>query len=395
MKRGILQELGLNLADTNINYLGLPLFRSKNKDVNFNFILDNLVSKLHGWKMKMLSKAGLATLIKSVGLALLVYTMQTTKLSKKLASKIDGMVRDFWWGCEQGNRGLYLKAWDHLCLPKSREGSGFRKSMEFNQALLAKWGWALLTEDQSLCCRVLRAKYLKNKPLFEATYKDSDSWFWKNVVKSIDILRKGACKVISNGEETYVWKDPWVVHGKELYPKPITSCLERVTKVADLLTSDGEWDIPKLESLFNTETISDILKGGRPSSQGRDRWIWTKEGNRKFTTKSAYLIPALERAPSCVVAPALWNRLWNSKILERHKILWWGILSNALPIREILVKRIQIEDVTCPLCGEAEESMEHLFLYCNFAYHLWKSSPWGTPLTLVVGLGTGLNFFGT
>uniref|UniRef100_A0A803NGZ9 RNase H type-1 domain-containing protein n=1 Tax=Cannabis sativa TaxID=3483 RepID=A0A803NGZ9_CANSA len=38
---------------------------------------------------------------------------------------------------------------------------------------------------------------------------------------------------------------------------------------------------------------------------------------------------------------------------------------------------MHIEEVSCPLCGEEEKTMEHLVLYCNFASHLWRSSRWG------------------
>ncbi|XP_060960786.1 uncharacterized protein LOC133031321 [Cannabis sativa] len=377
MRRGIMRDIGLNIPVGNINYLGLPVFRSRQKDADFHFILDNLVSKLHGWKLKSLSKAGRATLIKSVGLALPVYTMQTTKLSKSLASKIDGMVRDFWWGCEQGNRGICLKAWDNLCLPKSRGGLGFRKTGEMNKALLAKWGWAMLIEDQSLCCQVLRAKYLRGKKFFESSCKDSDSWFWKNVVRTKDILKKGACKLISNGKDTKIWEDPWVIHGRDFTPKPITWPPDNLRLVADLLLPNGDWDLQKLVRLFDQETISNIIKGGKPSGQEGDRWIWTKETNGGFSTKSACLIQALERAPPCYVAPHLWNKLWSSKTLERHKILWWSVLSNALPTRVSLARRMHIDEVLCPMCGREDETVEHLFLYCDFASHLWRSSPWG------------------
>ncbi|XP_060968411.1 uncharacterized protein LOC133035971 [Cannabis sativa] len=223
MKRGIKQALGLNMAVNNINYLGLPLFRNRNKDADFNFILDNLVSKLHGWKLKSLSKVGCATLIKSVGLSLPVYVMQTIKLTKKLASKVDEMVRDFWWACEPCNRGIYLKAWDYLCLPKSRGGLGFQKTMEMNQALLAKWEWALLIEEQSLCCQVLRVKYLRGRPFLKCSAMNSDSWFLKNVVKTKEVLLKGACKLIVNGKDTNIREDPWVVHGQEFYPHPVVA----------------------------------------------------------------------------------------------------------------------------------------------------------------------------
>ncbi|XP_060963739.1 uncharacterized protein LOC133033144 [Cannabis sativa] len=265
MKRSIKQALGLNCGMGNINYLGLPLFRSRQKDADFNFILDNLVKKLHGWKLKSLSKAGRATLIKSVGLALPVYTMQTTKLSKKLASRIDGMVRDFWWGCEQGNRGICLRAWDHLCLPKSQGGLGFRKSLEMNQALLAKWGWDLLNENQSLCCKVLKAKYLRGRQFFDCDVKSSDSWFWRNVVRAKEILKEGACKLIANGSDTSIWNDPWVIHGRDFYPKPKHNYQGTPEFVSDLLLPDGNWDIQKLNDLFHRETVNSILRGGKPS----------------------------------------------------------------------------------------------------------------------------------
>uniref|UniRef100_A0A803PSS9 Reverse transcriptase zinc-binding domain-containing protein n=1 Tax=Cannabis sativa TaxID=3483 RepID=A0A803PSS9_CANSA len=136
-------------------------------------------------------------------------------------------------------------------------------------------------------------------------------------------------------------------------------------------------EILEAKYLRGIDFLKSILKGGRPFGQGSDCWIWTKEGNGKFSTKSTYLIQASECAPLYDVAPSLWNRLWNSKLLERHKILWWSILSNALPIQSILNKRFKEEDPLCPVFGDDEEIMELLFLLCNLAFHLWRSSPWG------------------
>uniref|UniRef100_A0A803QDB0 Reverse transcriptase domain-containing protein n=1 Tax=Cannabis sativa TaxID=3483 RepID=A0A803QDB0_CANSA len=195
MKRGIKQALGLNCVMGNINYQGLPLFRSRQKDVDFNFILDNL----------------------------------TTKLSKKLSSRIDEMVRDFWWGYEQGNREICLKAWDHLCLPKSHGCLSFRKSLEMNQALLAKWGWDLPNDEQSLCYNVLRAKYLRGRQFFDCALR---------------ILTPGFGRM-------------WPMHNPQ----------GEIELVEDLLLPDGNWDIRKLNDLFDKETIDFILSDGKSSGQ--------------------------------------------------------------------------------------------------------------------------------
>ncbi|XP_060968465.1 uncharacterized protein LOC133036015 [Cannabis sativa] len=377
MRRGIKEALGLDSPEGVTKYLGLPLFRSRQKDADFNFILDNLTSKLQGWKAKTLSKGGRATLIKSVGLSMPIYAMQTTKLSNRLVNRIDGLIRDFWWGFEKGNHGLHLRAWDKLCLPKSLGGLGFRKTREMNLAFLAKWGWNLLSGKQSLCSKILEAKYLRGREFLNCSYKDSDSWFWKNVVKASTILRKGACKRVADGRDISIWRDPWIPHLKGFVPKPKEGVVQDNNYVADLLTPGGGWDMGKLHNLFDHETISAILKDGFPPGSGKDSWLWTLESNGQFSCKSAYLAQALERAPYCDVAPSLWNKLWNSKIMERQKVLWWCILSNALPVRAVIRKRFPIDDSKCPLCGGGEETMEHLFLTCDVAMHLWPSSPWG------------------
>uniref|UniRef100_A0A803PYD6 Reverse transcriptase zinc-binding domain-containing protein n=1 Tax=Cannabis sativa TaxID=3483 RepID=A0A803PYD6_CANSA len=129
-----------------------------------------------------------------------------------------------------------------------------------------------------------------------------------------------------------------------------------VTKVGHLLLDNGGWNIPLLNSAFDKDTISGLAN---------DKLIWTLEGNGKFSNKLAYLAQALDRAPLCEVAPSLWNRLW------------WCILAKALPIRFVIGRKFPIEEVSCPLCGIKNETIEHLFLSCNVAFRLWKSFPWG------------------
>lgn len=63
---------------------------------------------------------------------------------------------------------MHWLSWERLTLPKRNGGLGFRDIHAFNMAMLAKKGWRLLQLPDSLCARVLRAKYFPDGDVLEA-----------------------------------------------------------------------------------------------------------------------------------------------------------------------------------------------------------------------------------
>lgn len=112
-----------------------------------------------GWRSKVLSRAGRATMIKAVALALPCYTFSTNDVLVSVCEKLDSTTRRFWWNPKKEfGRYLAWKAWDDLCKPRVFGGLGFRKSKKVNEAFLAKFTWLIASGSNSLCIMPLRSK---------------------------------------------------------------------------------------------------------------------------------------------------------------------------------------------------------------------------------------------
>ncbi|KAA3460796.1 RNA-directed DNA polymerase reverse transcriptase family protein [Gossypium australe] len=73
--------------------------------------------------------------------------------------------------------------WTSLSLPKTCGGMGFRDLSKFNIALLAKQGWRLVTNLDSLLGRIYKAKYYPHTLFWNATLvymqpEKSRRWYW-------------------------------------------------------------------------------------------------------------------------------------------------------------------------------------------------------------------------
>ena len=70
-------------------------------------------------------------------------------------------------------------------------GLGFRDLSIFNQAMLGKQVWRLLTRPNSLIARVLKVKYFLSCSIWEATANNTSSYTWKSIMWGRNLVTKG------------------------------------------------------------------------------------------------------------------------------------------------------------------------------------------------------------
>ncbi|CAL1356643.1 unnamed protein product [Linum trigynum] len=153
-------RLGVGELGVQDKYIGLPTLISRPKSETFRFLEEKLLQKLQGWKQRHLSWAAKETLLKSVAAALPVYVMACFKLPVTLCRRLDKYIAHFWWGGSIDR--VHWMSWRKLCRSKQEGGLGFRRFEQFNQALLAKVGWRIIQDPNSLLARIYKGKYFPN-----------------------------------------------------------------------------------------------------------------------------------------------------------------------------------------------------------------------------------------
>lgn len=104
-----------------------------------------------------------------------------------------------------------------------------------NEALLVKWIWRIYENDENdVCCKLLRKKYLGDKP-FSLAKSVGMSQFWQGLPEVKHQFDKGAIFQVHNGKSTMFWDDVWI-HNVPLrvsYPKIYPICRNRKCLVSD------------------------------------------------------------------------------------------------------------------------------------------------------------------
>ena len=120
------------------------------------------------------------------------------------------MCARFWCG-QIGEEGkIHWKNWSFLTLSKKEGGVGFRDLQSFNLAMLAKQGWWLLQDKNSLLYSCFKAKYFPSCDFLEVKDCQNSSYVWKSLIAAQPILKKGCYWRVGNGASIRVLKDCWL-----------------------------------------------------------------------------------------------------------------------------------------------------------------------------------------
>lgn len=119
-------------------------------------------------------------MVKSVALALPVYCMSCFKLPKEVYNAVNKEVAAYWWGQKEKERKIHWVVWRKMTEQKDQGGLGLKDLQAFNQALLAKQVWRLITKPNLLMSIMMKARYYPQKSILKAEVKARDSCMWRS-----------------------------------------------------------------------------------------------------------------------------------------------------------------------------------------------------------------------
>lgn len=159
------------------------------------------------------------------------YSMSCFRIPEDQCQEIKKMIARYWWGSFQSKRKIHWRSWKKISIPKSEGGLRFRKFTQYNQELLAKQAWRILTNQTSLISQVLRAKYFANSSFLESMEGSCPSLTWRSIVCGKSLLVMGLKRRIGNGQSKLAFKAPWLPRPPSLLP--ITRRLHEEMKVSE------------------------------------------------------------------------------------------------------------------------------------------------------------------
>ena len=87
---------------------------------------------------------------------------------------------------------------------------GFKDLRLFNQAMLARQAWRLIQFPDSLCAKLLKAKYYPRGCLVDTAFCAKASTTWQAIMHGLELLKRGVIWRVGNGTQIRIWRDPWI-----------------------------------------------------------------------------------------------------------------------------------------------------------------------------------------
>nr|GEX15933.1 protein ABHD11 isoform X1 [Tanacetum cinerariifolium] len=275
-----------------------------------------------------------------------------------------------------GDKKITWAKWSKILAAKKFGGLGVSSFFALNRALLFRWVWRFVTQEESLWYRVISSIHGLG---FPQSAPQANS-VWNSIVRETLNLKMQGVDLLSyvrvrvgNGLKTKFWKDPWIDVSLLCHRFPRVFSLEDDSDayVADKLTGslEGSFRRParggveahqfaQLQNLVDSCVLSTAT----------DRWVWTLNGDGIFCVKDARNLLDENFLPKNNIATR-----WVKFVPIKVNVFAWKVSMDRIPTRLNLIKRgVYVSDHSCPIYKVAEEDSSHLFFKCELAAVIFR-----------------------
>lgn len=362
---------GMQQGSLPVRYLGVPLSSKKLSLANCEVLLHQIKGKMTSWSAKTLSFAGRLLLIKTVIAGINNFWCSTFILPKECIRRINSICGHFLW---QGNlEGVHNArvSWEMVTKTKKEGGLGIKDLEIWNKACCLKLIWLLFFQSGSVWVAWYRNEVLNGciNNFWTAKKSPTNSWLDNKLLKLRGEVFTWIKLRVGDGTDCRFWTDNWSPFGS-LQTYLLRNSTSRLgipaTATLSEINEDGNWLLPpaRSEELLNLQVYLTELT----LTAGKDRYEWVLEDKplTKFVTGDVYtkLKGETQTLP--------WTKLvWIKGGVPKHSFLTWLFALDRCPTRDRLLRWGLQTDSNCLLCNMADESRDHLYFLCPFAWSLW------------------------
>jgi hypothetical protein len=191
-----------------MKYLGVMVHNKHMTASNLNYVATKVEKRVPTWQSVGLSFRGKMILVESCLSSVPNYTMGAYALQEEIHQKMDSARGNFFWNGPNMKRKYHMAKWELMASPKKAGGAGFTNTRVMNKFLLAKWIFKIERGDNTICCNLLRQKYLGERSIFSYK-KKSGSQFRKGLLAIREEVNSGLKYTLGNGRKIRFWIDTW------------------------------------------------------------------------------------------------------------------------------------------------------------------------------------------
>ncbi|GJZ95579.1 RNA-directed DNA polymerase, eukaryota [Tanacetum coccineum] len=360
----VASDLGCSTMTTPFKYLGVMVGENMAKVSAWDDVVRKIKSRLSKWKIKTLSIGGRLTLLKSVLGATPIYWMSLFKVPNSVLASMEALRREFFNGAQSNEKKITWVNWPKVLSAKKHGGLGVSSFFALNRALLVKWAWRFISNDNSLWYCVISAIHGPSVQVRSPTPCSP----WYSIVREIQNLKnKGVdqklCCVFPRLFALEEDKDCYVAskfHGS------VDLSFRRAAR-----GGVEAQQFAQLRDMLDTVILSNL----------EDRWRWDLNGSGSFRVCDVrnlldeFFLPKDERVTR-----------WVKCIPIKINVFAWRVSLDRLPTRLNLIRRgVQVPSTACPICTSDPEDISHLLFRCPMASDIhrlicrWWGLPW-SPL---------------
>lgn len=178
---------------------------------------------------------------------------------------------------------------------------------------------------------------------------------------------------VGNGKSIHFWFDNWMGNGRLI---DITGAMgttylgvRQHTMVSEAV-AHGDWIIRGKRSRRYHHLYESILAKEAPTSDKGDDVVLWKHGENDF--KPEFSASATWEKIRLRRDKVGWSHvIWFTQAVPRYSFITWLAIRNRLSTGD----RMRTWGLAqgCVLCGEPDETRDHLFFACPYSYTVWES----------------------